>query len=151
MKELVRKDDLAAAIGFGAALNFPWEMAHSLLYRRGLELSWSRHLVECGLASLADGAGVAVLFGIGAVAFRDPHWTEHRSPARLAVTALGGLIGSAIVEELALQRGWWSYGPAMPRVPGTDLGVSPLIQFMLLPVAILFGLLPWRWARRDRV
>ena len=82
---LPRRRDLLRAGALGALVNFPWEMAHSLLYRE------------------------------------------------------------AATERLALRLGWWSYGASMPRVPGTGLGVSPLAQFVALPLLVLFWLLPRRW------
>ena len=48
-------------------------------------------------------------------------------------------------EWLALRLGWWTYSPAMPRVPGTDLGASPLAQFVVLPLGVLFWILPRLW------
>jgi len=67
------------------------------------------------------------------------------TPARLALAVFLGLIGAAITEWLALRWGWWAYSPAMPRVPGTDLGASPLAQFVVLPLGVLFWILPRLW------
>ena len=145
---MIQTADLVAAAGLGAAVNFPWEMAHSFLYRGGPELSSGQHLLYCGLAALADGAGIAAIFALGAAVFRDSHWPQRRSAARLGAAALMGVGGAVLTEWLALRLGWWSYGPAMPRVPGTDLGVSPLVQFVMLPIAVLFWALP-RWWRSD--
>jgi hypothetical protein len=78
---------LASAV-LGALVNFPWEWAHSVLYRGVPSFTWRDHLVCCGLAALADGVGIGVIFGIGAIAFRDPHWTGRPSPARLGLVAL---------------------------------------------------------------
>jgi hypothetical protein len=146
----IRKRDLLAAAGLGAAANFPWEMAHSLLYRGASGFTWKQHVVCCGLASLADGAAIAAIFAIGALAFRDPQWVRVRTPARLGITALLGFVGAAVTEQLALDLDWWGYGPAMPRVPGTELGISPLAQFVLMPLGVLFVALPRWWDRWDR-
>ena len=136
--------DLPAAFALGAGVNFPWELAHSLLYRGMSSFTWLQHLVCCGLAALADGAGIAVIFAVGAVVFRDPRWTRCCCPRRLGLVVLLGLVGAVLTERLALSLDWWAYGPAMPRVPGTDLGVSPLVQFAVLPPVVLFWALPWR-------
>lgn len=132
----------------GAVVNFPWEMAHSLLYRGGPEATWLQHLVCCGLASLADGLGIGALFAIGAAAFREPRWTRQRTPSRLGAVMLLGLGGAVMTEWLALRLDWWAYSPAMPRLPGTNLGISPLVQFIVLPVVVLFGALPRWWRYR---
>src|SRR5438128_2638512 len=132
MNGFARMNDLLSAAGIGTLVNFPWEMAHSLLYRGSVGLTWDQHFICCGLASLVDGIGTAAIFGIGAHAFRDPRWTRQVTPERLALAVFLGLIGAATTEWLALRLGWWTYSPAMPRVPGTDLGASPLAQFVVL-------------------
>lgn len=136
---------LFTAFLLGSTLNFLWEMAHSLLYRGSTEWTWGKHLLCCGLASIADGVGIAAIFGIGAFAFRDPRWTERPSSARLGTAILLGLTGALITEQLALRLGWWTYEPRMPRIPGTDLAVSPVLQFIVVPLVVLFWALPRRW------
>src|SRR5258708_5041040 len=123
------KGDLIRSAIFGTVVNFPWEMAHSLLYRGSAGWTLTRHLICCGLASLADGIGIAIIFCFGSFVFRDAQWTRIRSVTRIAFAALLGLTQALIVEWVALRLDWWAYMPMMPRVPGTNLGVSPLVQF----------------------
>lgn len=144
-----RRSDLLAATTLGALVNFPWEMAHSLLYRNTVGFTWKQHLLCCGGASLLDGVGIAIIFGTGAAAFREARWTRHCSVARLGLTALLGFTGTVITEWLALRGDWWEYQPAMPRLPGTELGISPLAQFIVLPWGVLFWALPRWWDWRE--
>jgi hypothetical protein len=137
--------DLFAATAWGVAANFPWEMAHSFLYRGAESWGWKRHLLCCGLASLADGVGIAAIFGVGVMMFNERQWTRCSSLIRLGATGFLGLIGAVAVEYLALSLDWWSYQPAMPRVPGTELGLSPLVQLTFIPLVVLFLVLPRRW------
>ena len=146
---MVRRHDLVTAGLLGAAANFPWEMAHSLLYRDAAQFTWRQHLVCCGLASLADGVGIAAIFAIGAAAFREPRWTRQMTPSRLGTVVLLGIAGAVATEWLALRLDWWAYTPAMPRVPGTNLGISPLVQFIILPLVVLFVALPRWWRHRS--
>lgn len=145
-----RSSDLFAIVAQGAAANFPWEMVHSLWYRGAENWDWKRHLLCCGLASLADGIGTAAIFGIGAMIFNERRWTRQLSLIRLGVTGLLGLIGAVAVEQSALRFGWWAYEPTMPRVPGTELGLSPLVQFIIVPLVVLFWVLPRQWSRASR-
>ena len=138
--------DLLLSGSLGALVNLPWELAHSMLYQGGAEMTWKEHLICCGLASLQDGIGVAALFGIGAFVFRNSRWTRRFSLLRVGFTVALGLAGAVVTEWVALSLGWWRYGPAMPTVPGTGLGLTPLLQFMVLPVLILFILLPYVWS-----
>ena len=146
----MRWKDLLIAFGAGAGVNFPWELAHSLLYRGVPGFTWSQHLLCCGLAALADGLGIVAIYYAGAVVFRDPRWSRRCSPARLGLVLVLGFAGAVLTERLALQLGWWAYGPAMPRVPVTDLGISPLVQFVVLPPGVLFWALPRWWDDTSR-
>ena len=139
---MTHKSTLAATFGLGTAINFPWEMAHSLLYRGVAGFTWREHLLCCGLASLIDGAGIAAIYVLGAVISADGYWTYRASMLKVAFVALLGLASATLAEVLALRLGWWAYGPSMPRLPGTNIGISPLAQFIVLPLAVLFGLLP---------
>lgn len=142
-----RSSDLFAIVAWGAAANFPWEMAHSLLYRGAENWGWKRHLLCCGLASLADGLDIAAIFGIGVMVFSEWRWTRQLSSIRLGLTGLLGLAGAVAIEQSALRFGWWAYEPAMPRVPGTELGLSPLVPFTIVPLVVLFWVLPRQWSR----
>lgn len=146
---MTRGGDLFTAFAIGAAANFPWEMAHSLLYRNPRGFGLKEHLICCGVASLADGVGIAAIFAVGAAAFREPRWTRQITPSRLGAATLLGIGGAVVTEWLALRLDWWAYTPAMPRVPGTNLGLSPLVQFIVLPLLVLFGALPRWWRHRS--
>lgn len=144
------RDDLLAAAAIGAAVNFPWEMAHSLLFREASQFTWWQHLLCCGGAALLDGAGIAAILGIGALVFRDPHWVRRASVPHLGLAVLLGVAGAAITEWIGLRYGWWSYKPAMPRLAGTELGLTPLVQCAVLPMGVLFWALPHWWFRQEQ-
>lgn len=141
--------NLLPVIVLGALANFPWEMAHSFLYRGVADFTLKQHLECCGLASLVDGAGIALISYAGARVFGEPRWTQRATPTKLLFTGLLGLVGAVLVERAALHLDWWAYGPQMPRLPGTRLGLSPLLQFVLLPLGVLFWALP-RWQKSQR-
>jgi hypothetical protein len=56
---------------------------------------------------------------------------------RVAVCAVVmGLLYTGYSEWVNVyQRGAWRYTPAMPLVPVVKIGLSPLLQWLLLPVA----------------
>ena len=146
----IERGDLLAVAAFGVMINFPWEVAHSPLYYSSHVSHWGQRLLCTGIAAFEDGLGIAALYVIGAVLFQDPQWTRTRSPIRMGATVFLGLAGAATTEWLALGLGWWSYRSEMPRVPGTALGISPLAQFVLLPLVVLFWALPHRWTRQKK-
>lgn len=140
---LTRPKDLLRVGSFGFAVNFIWELAHTPLYR--VTAGWSEHLICCTIASLADGLGLVLIFIVGAIVFDDGRWTRCPTISRIGLAVVLGFGGAVLVELVALARGWWSYLEEMPRLPGTPIGLSPLLQFTVLPVGVLFYLMPRRW------
>ena len=60
--------------------------------------------------------------------------------AVLLFSALGVLI-TVIIERLALAGFWidsWTYSAAMPIVPGIGVGLSPLLQWGVLPPLVVW-------------
>ena len=118
---------LTVAALLAVAVNFAWEMAQAYLYAPMGNL-WQATR-RCLIASLADG-GVGVL--VLAVASRP--WTRAR-PSHLTeyttVVVLAVAVASAI-EWWGLAQGRWAYRTWMPRIPGTGLGVVPLLQMAVV-------------------
>jgi hypothetical protein len=117
------------------ALSFVWEMAQSYLYE-SMGTAWEA-TKRCLVASVGDGALVLLaLTSIRALAGR-------ASIERQRVLAVVfGVVVAIAVEAWGLSEGRWAYLRAMPRVPGTIVGVVPLMQ-----MAILTPVTMW-WADR---
>jgi hypothetical protein len=129
---------LGRSLLYGAAVNLPWEMAHYSLYAVPDQRSWTQHLLCCALAALLDGGAVAAIYAVGSVLFRDPRWVSRPGFRGWLLVLTLGAIGAILTERLALALGWWRYGRGMPTVPGLNVGFSPLLQFLVLPPAVLF-------------
>jgi hypothetical protein len=46
-----------------------------------------------------------------------------------------------VIENLATRGLWissWTYAPSMPIVPGTGVGLAPLLQWLLLPPVVVW-------------
>ena len=55
--------------------------------------------------------------------------------------AAPGVLATAIIERLALAGFWidsWTYSAAMPIVPGIGVGLSPLLQWGVLPPLVVW-------------
>jgi hypothetical protein len=60
-----------------------------------------------------------------------------------AITVLLGVAYTVFSEWLSVAvRGSWAYAPAMPRLPPLGTGLSPLLQWIIVPPAA------FAWARR---
>lgn len=124
---------------FGFLLNLPWELLQAPLYR-GLAASghWEGILV-CARAAAGD-AGIAVAaFWIVSAASRSRGWL--RQPGRMQVAGFtaAGLAITIVIEAWATQvAGRWQYAEAMPVVPVLGTGLAPLLQWLVIPPAVLW-------------
>ena len=63
------------------------------------------------------------------------HWPAGRFNAYLAT----GLVITASVEVLAVGADWgWTYSDLMPLLPGTHIGLVPMLMWVIVPTATLW-------------
>lgn len=120
-----------AAISF--FLNLVWENIQAPLYE-GYE-GFVQHFLICLKATGGDMVMVFAVYAIIALIASDAYWFERmsRKHAFLAI-AFGAIIGTG-VELILIISHRWSYAQAMPVVPLVDLGIAPLLQMAILPLA----------------
>lgn len=127
---------LELTFGLGLLLGLAWEFFQfPLLAHAGGEWSSWSHVI---LGSVGDGVLVLLIYLLGLLISGNDTWYRNASPRWwLLVAATGAVLG--IVIELigvsAVHR--WQYMPAMPRIPGTSLGIVPVIGAALIPTAAL--------------
>tara|TARA_R110002167_G_scaffold56471_3_gene160242 strand:- start:6067 stop:6606 length:540 start_codon:yes stop_codon:yes gene_type:complete len=119
-------------------LNFIWELAQGPLYE-GFEYDW-QHISFCALASIADMLMVLILFFGFALVYRNIYWIMDLDNEKIVPLILIGSVGAIIGEIWHITHGDWSYAEAMPLVPLVEIGLSPLLQFALLPYIIFSGI-----------
>jgi hypothetical protein len=124
---------------FAFLLNLPWELAQVPLFA-GMPSArhWSAILV-CGRATLGDVAIALVAFGGVAGMARSRRWVLRPTARQAAGFVAIGLTTTLVMEWLAthvLHR--WAYAEAMPVVPVLGIGVSPLLQWLVLPPLMLW-------------
>ncbi|GHB87569.1 hypothetical protein [Persicitalea jodogahamensis] len=128
---------VAAVAGMAYLLNFAWEVSQGFLYQ-GYEYDF-QHISFCALASVADVFMVfLLLFGFGLI-YGDVYWTCHLSPYRIAALMAAGGVGAIVAETLHTGRGSWSYAEAMPLLPWVNVGLTPVLQFTILPLVIFWA------------
>jgi hypothetical protein len=125
--------------GGGLAANFVWEMLHMPLFGK-FEGGWWR----CFQAALGDVALLALLYVLMACAAEDWLWFKRLSPWRLLLLAALGCLVAIVVEQHALLADAWSYRAGMHRLPLLDVGWSPVLQMILIPLGLAW--LSRRWA-----
>jgi hypothetical protein len=90
----------------------------------------------CVLGSVADVIMVLLLYFVFAVIFKNPLWIHPLKVQRMAIVVLAGGIGAVLSEMRHLALGNWAYSDLMPLIPIFNVGLSPVLQFMILPVLI---------------
>jgi len=139
---------LAALYVVAVLFNYGWELAQSRLFVRAAD--WGNVWWHCFVASLGDGIIILVIHAVGWSVFRRQDWFERAGGAGYAVTLLSGVLIAIVVEWVAvhvLHR--WAYAANMPLVPGFRIGLVPILQMLILPVAIFQAVAIW--IRRRRV
>lgn len=125
--------------GFGFLVHFVWEMLQVPWFTGMLEASHGSVVSLCVRATLGDVLILLAAFWAGSAVVRHRGWlvTGQRMPAVITVAA--GVITTVIFEWLATGAlGRWSYAEAMPVIPGIGIGLTPFLQWLLLPPLALW-------------
>jgi len=116
--------------------NFAWEVIQMPLYKdAALSL---QSVAFCGLASVADAIMVLLIYFCFALLYKKPLWIEEFTPSRILFLMIVGAIGAIASEMRHVSAGNWAYDESMPLLPIVDVGLAPLLQFMLLPALIYY-------------
>lgn len=117
-------------------LNYAWEIVQIPLYTNApVNIA---HIAFCGLATVADVVMVLLMYLISALIFNDPLWIRKFSlPRFLFIFFIGG-IGAIAAETRHLHLKTWAYTSYMPIIPVFHVGLSPVLQFMILPACIFY-------------
>lgn len=128
---------------FAFLINYPWENLQAPLFA-GMKAAAHWNAVKaCTQASLGD-ATIMLLAYLGvAGAKRDRWWFRSPSSGPLIGFVGIGVIITFLTEYLAttsVNPNWgWRYANSMPVLPLIGLGLTPLLQWLLLPpIAIWF-------------
>ncbi len=126
----------ATIIGISLLLNFAWEMLQMPLFK-GMDLNLQDTLF-CAVASVADTVMVMLLYYGFAIIYKEPFWAKQMSWQRISLLIVVGFAGAVLAELRHTSAGNWSYSNTMPLVPVLNVGVVPVLQFMVLPVVIYY-------------
>ena len=117
-------------------LNFAWELVQLPLYK-GAAYD-IQHIAFCALASVADVLMVLLLYLCFALINKKTFWMQHIGFRQVFILMIIGGIGAIIAEIAHTAAGNWAYADAMPMLPIVNAGLSPFLQFLLLPVLIYY-------------
>ena len=138
LTKILNAPELQVAV-FSFLLNFQWELFQLPLFEGFDESPYYRTLLHCTTATLGDVVISLIAFASACLATRTRRWIEVGNIRGKATFVLTGLAITVVLELMAtgpLDR--WSYAETMPKVPILDVGVSPLMQWMILPMLQLW-------------
>ena len=125
---------IMSAISF--ILNEMWELLQMPLYTNGFYKLG--HIAFCTLAALADMIMILLLYFSFGFIYKNLFWIAQRNWIKIFVVMLTGAVGAVLSEKRHLLLGSWAYDQSMPIIPFVNVGLSPVLQFFLLPVLIYF-------------
>ncbi len=126
---------------FALLLNFPWEFLQVPLFESMAEAPHWQAIKSCSRATLGDGAIMLVAFWAVAAVRGSRAWIARPDAAGVGLLVTIGVLVTAVIERLAQAGLWmnsWTYSAAMPVVPGIGIGLSPLLQWIVLPPLVVW-------------
>ena len=120
-------------------LHFVWEFFQVPLFAGMPDMAHWDAVRFCARAALGDAVISLAAFWVVALVYRDRHWVL--APPKAAIT---GFIAVGVVITVALE--WhattiadrWQYGDLMPTLPVLGTGLSPLMQWILVPPLVVW-------------
>ena len=127
---------LSLLFALAAAVNYAWELAQTPLYAG---VAFPGAIWHCFVASLGDGLLVLFIFAVVAAVIGALNWYMRPTMRGHVAMAAAGLAVGFAVEWWGLHIARrWQYSDLMPLIPGTGIGVAPVLQMLLLPPAIFW-------------
>jgi hypothetical protein len=124
-------------VAFALLLNFAWEILQAPLYSGMADMAHAQVTKACLQATVGDAVIMMLAYGGVAVAARSRRWIVAAKGWQLALFLSIGVSITAAIEGLATRGCWigsWNYLPTMPLVPGTGIGLVPMLQWVVLPL-----------------
>ncbi len=92
----------------------------------------------CLIASFGDAIMILIIFFIGIIIFKKTTWFINIGFNKLLYLLIIGLIFSVIVELAAIRLDLWSYNNIMPRIKLFNVGLTPVLQMLTLPLFVFY-------------
>lgn len=123
-------------IACSVLFHFAWEMLQMPLFEN-MNWDWQMALF-CGAATIADTIMMLLLYYAFAVIYKEPFWINRLSVLRILLLVVAGAAGAIAAELRHTSAGSWTYSEAMPLIPFINVGISPVLQFMVLPHLVYY-------------
>lgn len=113
-----------------------WEVAQLPLYTLWTERDASE--IAYSVLHCTFGDALIAFFTIDTALLAALWFSRWRTPGLIAfATVLLGLMTTAAIEWTSVAKGRWSYSELMPVDPWLGIGLSPILQWLLIPALAL--------------
>lgn len=123
---------------FAVLLNFPWEFLQAPFFEGMPGAAHWAGVQRCAIATLGDATIMLAAFWSAAIVARTRGWILQPTCKQMAVFVGAGLAITVAIERLATSGRWplggWAYSAIMPVLPVLDVGLTPILQWILLPL-----------------
>ena len=124
---------------FAFLLNFVWELLQISLFAGAADFQYYQLILHCTKATFGDVVISLFAFAGACLVTRSRMWIISMNKSGVASFLAIGLVITIVFELLAtgpLNR--WEYSELMPMVPIIGVGVSPVAQWVILPLLQLW-------------
>lgn len=124
---------------FAFLLHFPWEILQARLFVGMASAPHWDAVRACTIAAFGD-ALITLLAYWAVAAGSGRHWLEKPASRPVVWFMTVGLGTTVVIERLATHGGWftsWAYGQQMPVIPVVEVGLVPVLQWLVLPPIVL--------------
>jgi type IV secretory pathway VirB2 component (pilin) len=124
---------------FSFALHFVWEFVQVPTYTGMAEMAHWEAIKMCMSATFGDVGFALTAFWIASIAARSRSWVNQPTRLPVAIFIAVGIILTIGFEyyytSISLR---WTYSELMPLVPPFGTGLSPLLQWLVIPALVIW-------------
>lgn len=124
---------------FSFVLHFVWEFVQAPTYAGMIEMNHWEGIKLCMSATFGDVGFALTAFVVTAVASRSRNWVLKSTSWQVALFIGVGIALTVVFEyyytNISLR---WTYSDLMPLVPPLGTGLSPLLQWLVIPPLVLW-------------
>ena len=116
-------------------LNIVWEMWQIVFFESMAAMPHWEGVKRCTRAAVGDVAIAVAAFSVSSASAGSRQWFVAPSRRDVVLFVGAGLIVTVVIEKLATgMLNLWEYSSLMPVVPRIEVGVIPLLQWLVLPL-----------------
>lgn len=135
---LLNAPELPVAM-FSFLLHFVWEFLQVPTYSGMAEMAHWQGIKLCTSATIGDVGFALTAFWTASLAARTRHWIGNQAALPVLVfigTGIALTVGFEFYYTQVTQR--WTYSDLMPLVPPFGTGLSPFLQWLIIPPVVLW-------------